>query len=195
MKGFRRSRIDEKLHQRVFSPGWMGVFYLFIYLFGFIRKISSIVPQKGELISVWRTRSLSLLASQRVWIWVWTFPSQNCDCKGILVKKRRMCFNLSRGSELTTLVKSTITTFQGPWPREGVTPDLIWASFMRTFLAPARWLNYQRVFLWEKSAGKNRVVYLSHCVEGEASVTSDEVGREGIGHAEGCVSASLRSLK
>lgn len=105
--------------------------------------------------------------------WVWILPTENSDCNGILVKKRRMRFNLSRGSELTTLVKSTITTFQGPWPREGVTPDLIWASFMRTFLAPARWLNYQRVFLWEKSAGKSGVVYLSHCVEGEAAVTPD----------------------
>lgn len=32
-----------------------------------------------------------------------------------------------------------------------MTPDLIWASFMRTFLAPARWLNYQRVFFYEKN--------------------------------------------
>lgn len=82
-----------------------------------------------------------------------------------------MCFNLSKRSELTTLVKSTITTFRGPWPREGVTPDLIWASFMRTFfffLTLARWLNYQRLFLWGKSAGKSWVVYLSHCVENQA---------------------------
>lgn len=105
--------------------------------------------------------------------WVWILPTEISDCNGILVKKRRMRFNLSRGSELTTLVKSTITTFQGPWPREGVTLDLIWASFMRTFLAPARWLNYQRGFLWEKSAGKSGVVYLSHCVEGKAAVTPD----------------------
>lgn len=105
--------------------------------------------------------------------WVWILPTEISDCNGILVKKGRMRFNLSRGSELTTLVKSTITTFQGPWPREGVTLDLIWASFMRTFLAPARWLNYQRGFLWEKSAGKSGVVYLSHCVEGEAAVTPD----------------------
>lgn len=105
--------------------------------------------------------------------WVWILPTEISDCNGILVKKGRMRFNLSRGSELTTLVKSTITTFQGPWPREGVTLDLIWASFMRTFLAPARWLNYQRGFLWEKSAGKGGVVYLSHCVEGEAAVTPD----------------------
>lgn len=75
-----------------------------------------------------------------------------------------MCFNLSRGSELTTLVKSTITTFQGPWPREGVTPDLIWASFMRTFLAPARWLNYQRVFFMRKICRQERSsIFISLC--------------------------------
>lgn len=36
----------------------------------------------------------------------------------------------------------------GPLTQEGATPDLIWASFMRTFLAPARWLNYQRLFFF-----------------------------------------------
>lgn len=79
-----------------------------------------------------------------------------------------MCFNLSKRSELTTLVKSTITTFQGPWPREGVTPDLIWASFMRTFFDSGQMAKLSKAFLWEKSAGKSWVVYLSHCVENQA---------------------------
>lgn len=96
--------------------------------------------------------------------WVWILPTEISDCNGILVKKRRMRFNLSRGSELTTLVKSTITTFQGPWPREGVTLDLIWASFMRTFLAPARWLNYQRVFFMRKICRQERrSIFISLC--------------------------------
>lgn len=79
------------------------------------------------------------------------------DCQEVLVKRQECALICQKGSEPTTLVKSTRTTFQGPWPRAGVTLDLIWASFYEDlFCGGPRWLDYQRVFLWEKSAqGKN----------------------------------------
>lgn len=119
-------------------------------------------------------------------------PSGKPDCNGILVKKRRMCFNLSRGSELTTLVKSTITTFQGPWPREGVTPDLIWASFMRTFFGSGQMAKLSKGFFMRKICRQEwSSIFISLCGGPRASVTSDEVGRIGYTEGRACARSAL----
>lgn len=78
--------------------------------------------------------------------------------------KKEKRINFSCAPRLTTSAQSTITTFKGLltlgggdlWPFLG----LFYEDFFKTL---TRWLNYQRVFLWEKSAGWSAAVYFFHC--------------------------------
>lgn len=83
--------------------------------------------------------------------------------------QRRMHINLSGRSRLTTLVKSTITTFKGPLTQGGGDLWPYLGLFYEDFLGPCQMAKLSKGFFMRKICQQNGVVYFSYC-EGEATV-------------------------